>query len=95
MATDTTALAEAIAGMRAAVAGHDLYANQVCASNAPEDPVLLDMLREAEQHAGRALLAALEGVPEELRAYNLLVCCLDDEARARVKATLLALKGKE
>ena len=70
MATDTTALAEAIQAMRDAVAHGDVVdeAHRRCPTSASEGRLL-----QAAGHelvAGRALLAALSGVPERLAALE-------------------------
>ena len=72
MATDTTALAEASAAMRAAVAHGDVMdeAHRRCPTSASEGRLLQAAGHELE--AGRALLAALEGIPERLAALETL-----------------------
>ena len=71
MAGDTTALAEAILAMREAAAATDaVYRTEPPAgldfNAARESLAVLIAVEEREQDAGRALLAALEGVPERL-----------------------------
>lgn len=86
MATDATALAGAIRAMREAVAGTN------AAITAGKS---FQAARINEIEAGRALLAALDGVPETIRAYELIVECLDGEMRQLVRQTLLATKTLE
>ena len=71
MAGDTTALAEAILAMREAAAATDaVYRTEPPAgldfNAARESLAVLIAVEEREQDAGRALLVALDGVPERL-----------------------------
>ena len=70
MATDTTALAEASAAMRAAVAHGDVMdeAHRRCPTSASEGRLL--QAAGYELDAGRALLAALDGIPERIAALE-------------------------
>ena len=63
MATDTTALAEASAAMRAAVVAADALGHDNGSYTA------LRLMRD-ERIRGRALLAALDGIPERIAALE-------------------------
>ena len=81
MATDTTALATAIAAMRAAVAAGDVANEPRQLSQAALNEVRATVFAEAD--AGRALLAALSGVPERLAALEDLAEVVADLRYAR------------
>ena len=72
MATDTTALAEAIAAMRATVTAADaaIMYDKVPSTIHAEARIFGAFRNEIE--AGRALLAALDGVPERIAALETL-----------------------
>jgi len=77
MAGDTTALAEAILAMREAAAATDaVYRTEPPAgldfNAARESLAVLIAVEEREQDAGRALLVALDGVPERIAALETL-----------------------
>jgi len=76
MATDTTALATAIAAMRAAVAAGDVANEPRQLSQAALNEVRATVFAEAD--AGRALLAALSGVPERLAALEVAATAATD-----------------
>ena len=94
MAGDTTALAEAILAMREAAAATDaVYRTEPPAgldfNAARESLAVLIAVEEREQDAGRALLAALSGVPERLAALEVVV------AHRKVRRAMSALEGEE
>ena len=74
MMTDTTRLAEAIAAMRAAVAAVERTAHE-------GTPLGLRFAQAHEYKAGRALLAALDGVPGRLALLD------EQDAKAALEAT--------
>ena len=82
MATDTTALAVAIRAMRAAV-----LITEIARVGATDRGITTAMIWEED--AGRALLAALEGVPERLAALEVVV------AHRKVRRAMSALEGEE
>jgi len=96
MATDTTALATAIAAMRAAVAAGDVANEPRQLSQAALNEVRATVFAEAD--AGRALLAALEGVPERLAALEAVAVAAREIPITwrldAVKAAVAALDGE-
>jgi len=67
MVTDTMALADAILAMHEAVAASEMADGR--------DPMMLHFAMANEHQAGRALLVAIDGVPERLRDMDTLIEC--------------------